>query len=102
MARKACFSRRQFHRLMVQMFAETPGSHQRRRRLDRSAWLLLTTNSQVLEIALETGWRNHESYIRAFRGRFGVTPSAFRKGQGVSLPQSSRLGLAIASYLSHA
>ena len=30
MARAACFSRRQFHRLMVQVLGETPGTHQRK------------------------------------------------------------------------
>ena len=45
MARAACFSRRQFHRLMVQVLGETPGTHQRRLRLDRGAWLLLTSRA---------------------------------------------------------
>src|SRR6266850_4668227 len=53
MARAACFSRRQFHRLMVQVFGETPGTHQRRLRLDRGAWLLLTSRATVLDVALE-------------------------------------------------
>jgi transcriptional regulator GlxA family with amidase domain len=34
MARAACFSRRQFHRLMLQVLGDTPGAHQRRLRLD--------------------------------------------------------------------
>src|SRR3954469_19849619 len=86
MARAACFSRRQFHRLMVQVLGETPGTHQRRLRLDRGAWLLLTSERTVLDIALETGFENHETFTRAFRGRFGVTPSAFRKNRGATLP----------------
>lgn len=97
MARAACFSRRQFYRLMVQMLGETPGTHQRRLRLDRGAWLLLTSGATVLEIALETGFENHETFTRAFRTRFGVTPSAFRKDRGASLPQSIRLALGIAT-----
>ena len=66
MARAACFSRRQFHRLMVQVLGETPGAHQRRLRLDRGAWLLLTSRVTPLEIALETGFENHETFTRAF------------------------------------
>jgi AraC-like DNA-binding protein len=61
MARAACFSRRQFHRLMVQLLGETPGSHQRRLRLDRAAWLLLMSRLAVLDIALETGFESHET-----------------------------------------
>jgi AraC family transcriptional regulator len=96
MARTACFSRRQFHRLMVRVLGETPGTHQRRLRLDRGAWLLLTSPATVLDVALETGFENHETFTRAFRARFGVTPSAFRKDRGTTLPRSIRIGLSIA------
>jgi AraC-like DNA-binding protein len=96
MARAACFSRRQFHRLMVQVLGETPGTHQRRLRLDRAAWLLLTSRTTVLDIALATGWESHETFTRAFRTRFGVTPSSLRKTRGATLPQSIRVALSIA------
>lgn len=98
MARDACFSRRQFHRLTVQVIGETPGAHQRRLRLDRAACLLLTSRATILEIALETGWESHETFTRAFRARFRVTPSAFRKDRGSALPQSLRAGFAIATH----
>ena len=96
MARKACFSQRQFHRLTLDVIGETPAAHQRRVRLDRAAWLLLTTHASVLDIALETGWESHEVFTRAFRAQFGITPSAFRQDRGRSLPQSLRAGFAIA------
>ena len=96
MARKACFSRRQFHRLTLDVIGETPAAHQRRVRLDRAAWLLLTTRATVLDVSLETGWESHEVFTRAFRAQFKTTPSAFRKDRGVSLPQSLRAGFAIA------
>jgi transcriptional regulator GlxA family with amidase domain len=102
MARAACFSRRQFHRLTVQMTGETPGAHQRRLRLDRGAWLLLTSRASILDIALETGWESHETFIRAFRARFRVTPSAFRKGRGRTLSPSLRAGFSFALLHHHA
>jgi AraC family transcriptional regulator len=102
MAHAACFSRRQFHRLMVQVLGETPGTHQRRLRLDRGAWLLLTSRATVLEIALETGFENHETFTRAFRARFRVTPSAFRKNRGKTLPRSIRVAFSIALHAQHA
>jgi transcriptional regulator GlxA family with amidase domain len=98
MARAACFSRRQFHRLMLQVLGETPGTHQRRLRLDRGAWLLLTSPQTVLEVALETGFENHETFTRAFRARFGVTPSSFRKDRGASLPRSIRVAMSVAMH----
>ena len=100
-ARAACFSRRQFHRLMVQVLGETPGTHQRRLRLDRAAWLLLTSRATVLDVALETGFENHETFTRAFRRRFGVTPSVFRKNRGKTLPRSIRLALSAALHMHH-
>lgn len=96
MARAACFSPRQFHRLTLRVMGETPAAHQRRVRLDRAAWLLLTTRTTVLDIALETGWESHEVFTRAFRARFGTTPSALRKDRGQALPLSLRAGFAIA------
>jgi AraC-like DNA-binding protein len=66
-------------------------------RLDRAAWLLLTTHATVLDTALETGWESHEVFTRAFRARFRVTPSAFRKDRGKNLPPSLRAGFAIAA-----
>jgi len=96
MANKACFSERQFHRLALQLLGETPGSHQRRVRLDHGAWLVLTSRATILEIALETGFESHETFTRAFRARFSETPSAFRKTRGANLPRSIRLALAIA------
>ena len=96
MARTACFSARQFHRLTLQVIGETPAAHQRRVRLDRAAWLLLTSRANVLEVALETGWESHEVFTRAFRARFGAAPSAFRRDRGAALPESLRAGFAIA------
>jgi transcriptional regulator GlxA family with amidase domain len=101
MARAACFSRRQFHRLMLQVLGETPGTHQRRLRLDHSAWLLLTSRATVLDVALETGFGNHETFTRAFRRRFGVTPSVFRKDCGKTLPRSIRVALSAALHTHH-
>lgn len=99
MARTACFSRRQFHRLTLRVIGETPAAHQRRVRLDRAAWLLLTTQTTILAVALETGWESHEVFTRAFRLRFGVTPSAFRKDRGKALPQSMRAAFSIAQHV---
>jgi transcriptional regulator GlxA family with amidase domain len=86
MARTACFSRRQFHRLTVKAIGETPALHQRRLRLDRAALRLLTSQATILDIALETGWESHETFTRAFRARFRLTPLAFRKDRGGNLP----------------
>jgi AraC-like DNA-binding protein len=96
MAHSACFSRRQFHRLTLKMIGETPAAHQRRLRLDRAAGLLLTSRETILDIALETGWERHETFTRAFRARFKITPSAFRKHRAATLPRAMRAGFSFA------
>lgn len=96
MARAACFSRRQFHRLTLQFTGETPGAHQRRQRLDQAAWRLRTTRATILKIALESGFESHESFTRAFRRRFHLSPSRFRRAQELTLPRALRLAFSIA------
>jgi AraC family transcriptional regulator len=81
---------------------ETPGAHQRRVRLDRGAYLLLTSRATILDIALETGFESHETFTRAFRQRFQLTPSSFRKMGGHELPRSMRAGFSIAVHISYA
>ncbi len=55
------------------------GQYFRTRKLYASAFKLLHTEKSVMELALEYGFSNHESYTRAFTKLMGKTPSAFRK-----------------------
>jgi AraC family transcriptional regulator len=48
-------------------------------RLDRAAGRLLTSRDTALDIALACGFRSHEVFSRAFRRRFGVNPTTYRK-----------------------
>lgn len=50
----------------------------KRRKLNASAFELLHSDKKILTIALEYGFSNPESYTRAFRKHFGMTPSRFR------------------------
>ena len=50
----------------------------RRRRMIVSASQLLHSDKTILTIALENGFSNPESYTRAFKKIFGMTPSRFR------------------------
>jgi transcriptional regulator GlxA family with amidase domain len=64
---------------MLQVPGETPGEHQRRLRLDRAAWLLLTSHATVLDVALETVRRAKSSLAPTV----GFTPAfgRFRRGK---------------------
>jgi len=50
----------------------------RRRKIMASAFEILHSDKKIIEIALESGFSNHESYTRAFRKVFHMTPSQFR------------------------
>ncbi len=74
------------HRLFVDVAGETPKAYTQRLRLSRAGVLLLTSNQSVLDIALECGFQSHEVFSRAFRKRFGMTPTAYRaRGFAASL-----------------
>lgn len=75
----ANFSRFHFHRIFAAWMGETLGDYARRRRLEKAAFRLSCgTNESVLETALATGFGSGEAFARAFKQKFGCTPSAWR------------------------
>jgi AraC family transcriptional regulator len=66
------------HRVFSAAAGETPKRFTLRLRLGRAAVMLLTSKESVLDVALACGFQTHESFCRAFRRRFGMTPSAYR------------------------
>jgi AraC family transcriptional regulator len=79
LAGQAGLSAFHLHRLFSAAARETPKQFALRLRLGRAAAMLLTTGDSVLEVALSCGFQSHETFCRAFRRRFGTTPSAYRE-----------------------
>ena len=48
-------------------------------RLKKAAHLLRITNNDILDIALDCGYEAHESFSRAFKNQYGMSPSEYRK-----------------------
>ncbi len=48
-------------------------------RLKKAAHLLRGTESDILDIALDCGYEAHESFSRAFKNQYGISPSEYRK-----------------------
>lgn len=78
-AREAGLSQWHFQRIFKATTNETLKSYIRARRLARSLELLLETDLRIIDIALSTGYENQESYTRAFKKSFGMTPGHYRK-----------------------
>jgi AraC family transcriptional regulator len=75
---RAGLSRFRVQRLFAATAGETAKQYAVRLRLERAAALLLASREPVLHVALACGFAGHETFCRAFRRRFGLTPSAYR------------------------
>jgi AraC-like DNA-binding protein len=51
-------------------------------RLEYSATMLLDTDKSVFEIAIDTGYSNNGNFCNAFKKRYGVSPSQYRRKCG--------------------
>jgi AraC family transcriptional regulator len=82
LAAVAHFSPFHFHRLFSAWMGETLGDYLRRRRTEIAAMRLASQpRVPVLNIALSVGFGSGEAFARAFKARFGCSPSAWRKRQ---------------------
>src|SRR5262249_20809830 len=79
LAKDACLSPFHFHRVFRGMVGETPVELGRRLRLERAASALADTDRGITQLAFEAGYDTHEAFTRAFRARYGASPSEFRQ-----------------------
>lgn len=75
---KASLSPAHFQRTFRALVGETPKAYVARLRLERAAFRLLVHDATLLDIALDCGFRTHETFTRAFCRRFGMSPSSYR------------------------
>ncbi len=73
-----------FHRIMRAYLGESLGSYIIRIRMEAAAHLLRMTALSVSEIAFKTGYDMPSSFNKAFRKRFGVSPSRFRSDRNIN------------------
>jgi AraC-like DNA-binding protein/CheY-like chemotaxis protein len=67
--------------LMAEFFEQLgiyPKEYLRQVRLNRGAWLLISTDSSIKEVWVAVGYNDASSFDRDFRKRFGVTPTEYR------------------------
>jgi len=79
LAAKYSLSSSHLQRLFHFTFGQSIGTYIRIRKLSASIEDLINTDLNVLSIALEYGLGYEQSYIRAFKREFGITPGELRK-----------------------
>ena len=78
LAARLHLSRFHVDRLVRAASGEPPAALRRRVLLERAAYRLVTTDHDVLRVAVEAGYSSHEAFTRAFRRAFRETPSRWR------------------------
>ncbi|NOX50361.1 MAG: helix-turn-helix domain-containing protein [Gammaproteobacteria bacterium] len=67
-----------YQRTFKALAGETLMAYIRARRLANSLDKLLKTDFRIIDIGLSAGYKNHESFTRAFQRSFGMTPKEYR------------------------
>ena len=98
-ARAAGISQWHFQRIFKALTNETLKAYIRSRRFAAALGALAAGESRILDVALAAGFETHESFTRAFKSAFGVTPDDYRRGE-TRFPIVPRLRFD-ADYLAH-
>lgn len=77
-AENAGFSLDYFSRIFLAHTGFTVSGYINYQRLKKAAVRLRMTNDSILETALNAGFESHEGFIKAFKKRYGMTPSEYR------------------------
>lgn len=75
----AHLSPRYFQRLFKQMVGNTVMTYVRLRRLARVSNRLIFNHDTIMSSLCHYGFDNHETFCRAFKNEYGITPTEFRK-----------------------
>ncbi len=79
LARIAVVSEAHFIRTFRATFGETPNRYLQRRRVERSMFLLRSTDRSVTDICLAIGFSSLGTFSRVFRDIVGEPPSVYRR-----------------------
>lgn len=78
LARLASLSQFYYQRLFKRLVRRPVNDYIKLRRLAKASEELQRTDTRILDIALNVGFSCHETFTRAFKDAFGVTPEQYR------------------------
>lgn len=78
-AQAAAFSHWHFQTVFHAVTGDTVKVYLRKRRLTRAGIALCSSQIQIIDIALIAGFESQQSFSRAFKTQFGITPAVCRK-----------------------
>ncbi|VBB07780.1 transcription regulator hth arac- type [Lucifera butyrica] len=70
-----------FLRIFSMLTGNTPTEYIRRRKLTMAASNLINTRDPIISIALSSGYMSQESFSRAFKNMYGLTPNTYRRNK---------------------
>lgn len=85
LAARIGFSVQHFSRLFRSLTGETPADYILKRRLTEAARRMLLESTSAIQIALDGGWSDYETFSRAFKRHFGLSPTRARGNARLSL-----------------
>ena len=81
LARSMAMSRMQLHRKLKPLVNQSPAHYIRDIRLTKAKELIEKEDLSIGEICFSVGFQSQSHFTRAFIEKFGVRPTAFRKGK---------------------
>lgn len=80
------YSTHHFHRIFQSIVGIPVADYIRKRKLSVAAQEIIETDKNIVNIALDYGFNSHETFSRAFKRIFDITPNAYRKLNNQAIP----------------